>query len=87
VLGQVGQRGLIQGVGIVPGTEQFQEIDPALAVGAREPGEAFVADMRTVSILALMARTPYRPHERTGCVAVLLPATRLSRDGTRYGRR
>jgi hypothetical protein len=56
VLGQVGQRGLIQGVGIVPGTEQFQEIDPTLAVGAREPGEAFVANMRTVPILALMAR-------------------------------
>jgi len=57
VLGHVGQCCLVKGVGIVPCAEQFQEIDPALAVGAREPGEAFVADMRTVPILALMART------------------------------
>jgi hypothetical protein len=56
LLVQVGQRMLIEGIGDVPGMEQLQEVDPALAAGAGKPGEPVVADLRHIAIVALVAR-------------------------------
>lgn len=52
---------VIEGVGIdriadLPRLQELQEVDPALAGGARKPGEPVVADLRDVAVAALMAR-------------------------------
>src|SRR6185312_13219369 len=39
----------------VAGTQEFQEIEPALRAGRSEPGEAVVADLRAEAVLRLVA--------------------------------
>ena len=56
LLVQVGQRMLIEGIGDVPGMEQLQEVDSALAAGAGKPRKPVVADLRHIAVVALVAR-------------------------------
>lgn len=57
LLGHVGQRRVIDRIVVLPGPQQAQKVDPALAVGAGEVGEQLVANVSTVAVVARMART------------------------------
>ena len=48
-------RGVYHIVGM-PGSQQLQEVDPTLALGAGKPGKPLIADMRAVAVLPLVAR-------------------------------
>ena len=47
----VGQRFVVQHVVVASRAQQLQEVDSALAAGAREVGEQLVADVSAVAVL------------------------------------
>src|SRR5450755_1681689 len=54
LLAHVSQSGVVDPIARVTGTEQFQEIDPALTGGGLKPGKMGIANLCDVTVLALM---------------------------------
>ena len=92
----VGQRIIVQHIVATSRAQQLQEIDPTLAVGAREVGEPFIADVGAVAVVALMAcggvvdvdvAGQFQAHPQQGLFLRVEVLIDLGDDGTELARR